>query len=172
MKFSTERILDKRIDVEIDGSGMFSAEFEDQDYSAPTRKELVEKLQAAVRKAKKQGTVNVTVLGLVPAAKRYASDDNYAPGAGVVHAKLRARHERQNAWLLISESKQRFQVGTYRTDSTIVRRLTDAEVAGYLDLREAVRMAEVALEDFIGAVKIDPDQALQDAAEAEKTGAK
>lgn len=175
MKLTTERILDEKIDIEIDGHGTFSAEFNDQDYSAPTRKELLEKLQVAIRKARLQGTVPVTVLGLVPVVKKqWSSDGHYDKGAGIVQAMLRARHERQSCWLLVSEEKKKFQVSVYEREGVVIaRRLNLAEVTRYLDLREAVRVAEVALEDYVGSVKINPDDALHDATQTlEKAKAK
>jgi hypothetical protein len=173
VKFATERIGDHRIDIEVDGSGQFTAEFNDCNYSHATRLGLLEELKKAVRRAELQGVVDVTVLGLVAvsnAHKRHYSNEPYEPGAGVVQAKLRGKHERQHAtWLLVAdEGKPRFQVSGYARDNVqIARRLTVVEIKQYLALRETVRVATCDLEDFIGSVKIDPAAALEGARKAE-----
>lgn len=83
-------------------------------------------------------------------------------GAGVVDAKLRAKHERQHGvFLLVAESGQKFQVGSYGSDPTIARRLTQAEAAQYIALVEAVRVATTALEDFEGNVSINASEELE-----------
>lgn len=164
MKLGTERVGVHKIDLEVDGTGKFSAEFNDQIFEAQTRKDLLEKLEKAVKKASQQGVVDVTVLGLVPGKKdkhgRF-DDGPFEVGAGVVHAKLRARHEREyNAYLLVSEENQKFKVHGFDRGAVIARRLNDAEALRYLELKEAVRMAETDLEDFVGLVKLNPDDAL------------
>jgi hypothetical protein len=169
MKLTTEKIGDARIDLDVDGHGTFSAEFNDQRYTAKTREELVEQLKKAVKKASQQGAVDVTVLGIVESGKQrggYSSDGPFKKGGGFVQAKLRARHERQhNTWLLVTDDDRfastKFQVGSYSHDGDIVRRLTIAEAMEYMKLIEAERVAKTALEDFVGAVKLDVDAALE-----------
>lgn len=174
MKLTTEKIGEARIDIEVDGDGKFWGEFNDQTYSAKTRDELLELLKKAVKKATSQGAVDVTVLGLVPAVKgRYGYDSGpFAPGDGVVHAKLRSKHERQSQYLLLSDGdgeRTKFQVSTYRRadGAVIARRLTLEEVREYQQLCETMRVAKTALEDFVGRVQIDPDKALKDATRPE-----
>lgn len=167
MKLGTEHINGERIDVEVSADGLFTAHFNDQSYAAKTRVELIDLLKKAVKKFQQQATVDVTVLGLVPTttsrAHSYRPDSPYELGAGVVHAKLRSRHEREyNTYLLVSDDEgkaQKFKVSGSR-EGCIARRLTLAETIKYLDLREQLRIATTAVEDFVGAVQIDPDHAL------------
>lgn len=167
MKLSTETIGDQKIEIEVEQGGMFVASFNDHDYRASTRVELLDQLKTAVKKAAQQGMVDVSVLGLVPTTnddRLYSRTTPYKLGDGVVHAKLRSRHEREyNTYLLVSDAKQKFKVSG-SLEGTIARRLTDPEVAEYLRLREALRVATTAVEDFVGAVKLNPDEALASAA--------
>lgn len=171
MKIATERIGGAEIDIDVSGEGRFSATFNDQEFSGKTLEELRERLKAAVKKAAAQGTVPVSVLGLVPAQKKsFGFDDGpFTRGAGIVDAKLRSKHEREyNSYLLVSDSGQKFKVAGSSREPLIARRLTLAEHMEYLKLAEAVRVATTALEDFVGSVKINPDEAL---AAARKKGA-
>jgi hypothetical protein len=148
------------IDVHVDGSGMFLAEFNDNEYEAASRKELDAKLQKAVKQFRETGVVDVTVIGRA-VMKRSKSVDRESGEA--VHAKLRSKHERQyNTWLLVTEDGIKFQVsGSY--DGTIVRRLTDDEVARYRALIATKTAAERAVQAFVDDVKIEPDTALREA---------
>jgi len=168
MKFGTETVGKHAIAVEIDGRGTFSAEFNDEDFSAPTHKELVEMLRKAVRKASKVKPVEVTILGLVPKTVRKSWDNElFIDGAGTIDAQLRGRHSRNRVYLLKTENGSKFQLSEYgRKERPIVRRLTEVEKQQYLTLLEAQRVAATALEDFIGEVSINPDQALAAAAKA------
>lgn len=175
IKLTTDRIGDHRIDIFVDSSGGFSAEFNDQSYSASTRRELLEQLQKAVRKAKQQGLVPVTVLGLVPAKPNKWNrkpDEPFESGAGVVDAQLRAQHERQhNTFLLITDDKKtKFQVETWRHRDgvTVARRLTVEEAHLYVALRGAVEVAEQQLKAFTESVAVDPADLLHEAAKAKK----
>lgn len=167
MKLTTEKIGDHRIDIEVDGNGGFFADFNDQSYSAKTLEELKATLTKAVKRATQQAAVPVTVLGIIETTARssYSSDGPFREGAGFVHAKLRAKHERQyNTYLLVTDddrmSTQKFQIyGS--SNGTICRRLTLAEVTRYMELAEAKRLAVVALEDFIGEAKVKPETVLE-----------
>lgn len=154
------------IDVHVDGSGTFIAEFNDQEYEAASRKELDAKLTKAVKVFSETGIVDVTVIGRT-VLKRSKSVEREA--ADAVHAKLRSKHERQyNTWLLVTEDGIKFQVsGSY--DGTIVRRLTDAEVERYRALVATRIAAERAVQEFIDDVKIHPDEALKQAGKKKAT---
>lgn len=174
MRLTTDTILDEKIEIYVDGSGQFSAEFNDNRYEAATRKELLEQLTKAVKLARQQGTVDVTVLGLIEnrdGRGRRIPGEPFTAGAGVVQAKLRGKHAREHgAWLLVSDAGDKFQVrGWSGRAGTIARRLTEAEVADYLTLLEAKRVAETALENFVGAVKVDPEEELQNARKGAKS---
>lgn len=176
MKLGIDRIGVDQVPLEVHVSegGEFSAEFDEERYTATTRKELLEKLEKAVKAARETNPIDVTVLGLVPVSDRKGgwSSDPFEAGAGVVQAKLRGKHQREyNAWLMITDDgKKRFKYSSSRRESIqIARRLNAAEVREYLALREAIRVAETALEDFVGKVQIDPEEALQAARKAKAT---
>lgn len=168
-----------RIDINVDDNGNFSAEFNDQDFSAKTKADLVEKLTKAVKRADAQGVVDVTVLGLVPLMPGKGSawrgrGEHFEQGAGFVNAKLRGQHERSyHTYLLVSEAGigykagVKFQVSGSR-EGVICRRIDLQEGLRYMELLEAKRTADTALEDFIGLVKIDVDETLAAARKKEK----
>jgi hypothetical protein len=169
MKFATEKVRGEAIDIEVNGAGEFSATYEDQDYTANSKKELIEQLDRAVKKAKTVKAVDVTVLGLVEKTARSRWDtERFEQGDGFVQAKLRSRHERQRVWLMVTDDKDKtkFAIGNYRSEGTIVRRLTPAECAHYLELCAAVRVAEAALKAFIDEVQIEPAEMLKQASVA------
>lgn len=170
MKLTTEKISEQRIDIEVDTNGGFSATFNDQDFNAKTRLELIEQLKKAVKRFERVTPVEVTILGLVRKKNRKSWDSEaFEQGAGAVNAKLRGRHVRNRVWLMESDDDDKackFHLGGYKSDGTIVRRLTPKETLRYNELLEQKRVAETALEDFVGSVKVDPYQALNNAAAA------
>jgi hypothetical protein len=164
MKLTTAKIGSVSIDIEVNAGGTFTANYNDNDYEAKTSDELYEKLRAAVKKAQQQGTVDVSVLGLVPTEKKspFGRTEPYQQGIGVVHAKLRAKHERHyQTHLLVSEEKKNFQVNGYDRSGIVTRRLSQTDVDYYVALREKVKAAEQELQTFVDSVKIDPDKALE-----------
>lgn len=169
MKLGTETFSDgTKIDIEVTSGGEFRAEFMDNAYDAPTRKELLEKLEKAVKKAQTQRAVDVTILDLQPrdTTKKTSGwcDDRgpYEHGRGAVHASLRAKHGRQwNTWLLADDDGKKFQVSG-RNAGIICRRLTSDEVAEYVRLAKAVDDADEAFAAFRNRVEIEPARALED----------
>lgn len=164
MKLGTETIGEVPIDVDVTPHGEFIAEFDGQTYRASTRIDLLEKLRTAVKKAQRQGVVDVTVLNLKEHDKKGGTFlDAFDTGDGFVHAKLRSKHEREHStWLLVSESKKKFKVSSY-DKRIIARRLTAQEGEEYWTLVMALRAAESALRAFTDSVEIDPDEALKKA---------
>jgi len=165
MQLSTERIGKERIEIHVTDLGEFWAEFEDNTYRATTKLELLEQLRKAIKKASETAPIPVTVLGLVPAKPdkwNRQPDEPFEPGPGALQAKLRGEHERQSRYLLITDDKKKFQVGTYQRDRVIIaRRLTAAEVEHYLELREALTRASKAVDEFENEVRADPAQLLK-----------
>lgn len=159
MKLTTAKLGKHKIDIEVGHNGKFSAVLDDQDYSADTQAELLEQLKKAIRRLEKQKPIEVTVLGIVKSKHGHYRD--YNEGDGFLHALLRGRHDRNRVWLMTTEDgKEKFQIGGYERDGTIVRRLTHAETSAYMALLEQRRKTKTAIEDFIGAVKLDPYKAL------------
>lgn len=168
MRLSTETIGAHKIEIDVDGHGQFSAEFNDHTFTHKTRLELIDALKVAVKRADAQGVVEVTVIGIAASDRKYSSDP-FMSGAGYVHAKLRGKHERQhNTFLLVTDDARfkptKFKIEGWR-NGTITRRLTDVETTEYLRLAESLRVATTALEDFTGAAQIKPEDALDAARE-------
>lgn len=164
MKLNSEKIGNVLVDIEVDPNGMFSATFDGEDYREKTREQLLEKVKAAVRKAKRARPVDVSVLDTIEKPARKTWDTEYfMDGLGIVDAKLRGHHERNRRWLLTEEGgqKRKFNISTYEDSEKIVRRLTDEEKRRWFQLKEAERLAAVALEDFLGVVKVDPAELLE-----------
>jgi hypothetical protein len=166
MKLTTEKIGNEQVEIHVSPSGDFMAELNDQSFRASTRDELISKLQAVAKKAAQRGVVDVTVLGLVEqdGSKMSHSLDPFSTGDGFVHAKLRAKAEREHStFLLISESKKKFKVSGYDR-RIIARRLTVQEEEEYTALVATVRAAEQQLKAWIELVQIDPEEAMKAAA--------
>lgn len=164
MKVRDERFPDgTSVPIHVDQAGGFYAEFAEQRYDAQTLLELVNKLGKAVKKFQNQRAVDVSVVDLVytPGRRHYSSGE-FDQGRGVIHARLRAKHERQyGTWLLESVDGKRFQVSG--SDSGVIcRRLTEEEVAEYTRLAEEADRAQQVLLAFKTRVGIDPDQALEE----------
>jgi len=158
------------IDIHVDSAGAFNAVFNDQEYSAKTMAELHDKLNKAVKKARDQGVVDVTVVGIVPIVRKVGAyhhpGDHFMQGPGVVNAKLRGKHDRQsNCYLLMTEAGDgvkaglKFQIG-YSREGRICRRLTLAEATRYVELAKARDAAIEALNDYEQGILLDVDDAL------------
>lgn len=162
---TTARIWDERIDVSVTSAGFFEAEWDDVRYSAKTLDELQEQLTRAVKKTRETKAVDVSVLNLIPKTKKgqfYESRDPFEEGRGVVHAKLRGKHERESAWLLTSDDGKRFKISNYSSGTNdLCRRLTSAEVEEYMRLAQAVDAAEAALDAFRKSVHVHPEDVLK-----------
>lgn len=156
-KLTTITIGDERIDVDVDAAGKFSATYQEEDYRTTTLDELTKKLEQAHRDAKQAIRVPVTVLGLIPNVEknRYGKPDPFTRGRGVVHGVLRGKHGRLSVYLLTSDDGKKFQVETYSSAPTICARLTDVQVARYLELAEAKDAAVAALETFEEVAALD-----------------
>jgi hypothetical protein len=151
MAFKTEKIGDERIEIEVSQAGKFVATFDETDYRADTYAELIEQLKKAVARYKKGVAVPVTLLGLVPAVKSKWSGpaEKFEKGIGVVHAKLRAEHARNNALLLATDpGGDKFQIGSYESRGVICPRLDENQVATWTTLKTAAVRAETALRAF------------------------
>lgn len=155
----------ERISVHVANDGSFWAEFDGQRYEEKTLDELKTKLTKVVKASAQRGTIEVSVLGLVPNENKKMSrslEGPFVEGNGVVQAKLRGKHERQwGVYLLVSDDGQKFQVGGYRRGSgVIVRRLTDNEIARYVALRATAEAAQHALTEFENSVSENVDDLL------------
>lgn len=168
MKFGTEQIGKHKIEVEVDRKGQFSAEFDEVTYSASTVNELTDVLKKAVKRLEKVKPIAVTVLGMIKKAPTSKWDtEKFSEGDGAIDALLRGYHERNRVWLLTTvEGQHKFQVGGYGNRAVIARRLTLQETIDYQARLEARRVAVTAVEDFIGAAKVDPAALLEAARKA------
>lgn len=161
MILTTKNILDEQITIYVDGGGAFAAEVNDDRIEAKTLEELEQRIERAIKKARDTRAVDVTVINIIPTGDnrtRGWSDGPFRQGRGVLHAKVRGKHERQAAWLLIEDGKEKrkFQISTYdREGITICRRLSAEEIATYEQLATAVDEAAARLEAFRQSVQIE-----------------
>lgn len=168
MKLGHDIINGRRIEIDIDAAGNFSATFDDQTFSDKTHAGLLEKLKKAIKKAAAQGTVDVTVIGIVKQHDSRYNSSPFTAGPGYLQAKLRGPHERSyNTWLLVTDDARyskpvKFQIQGTR-EGRICRRLTDAECRRYIEIAEARRAAATALEDFEGETSLNLEEALSGA---------
>lgn len=163
MKIKTETIQGENIDIEIDSSGMFSADYDEESYRGKSLEELLEKLKRAVNKSRDQRAVDVTVVGLIPREKKSSiyREEPYVEGDGLITATLRKKHERQSMYLLTADDGTKFQLSSYREGRTkICRRLTPEEMATYQALAAASTDAQAALENWLVTVRVDADELL------------
>lgn len=152
-------INNQTVEIEVDGSGRFTAEFDDQDFTAKTMEELGEQLRVAGKKSRETKAVDVSVIDHVLSKDRY---DPLQSGIGVVHAKLRGQHERNHEWLLTAESGQKFKVRQWGSGERVIcRRMTESEVAEYMQLANAVKTAEKVFESFRAKMRADPKRLLK-----------
>jgi hypothetical protein len=171
-KLTTDTIGTERIDIYVDGSGLFSAEYLDERYSAETRKLLLEKLEKAVKAHQNERAIPVSIVNLVRNTDRKGwNNDAFASGRGVIQAKLRGKHQRLfDTWLYATDDdkQQRFSRRQSYRDGTLCRRLTDAEIAEYLALAKQADEAEAVLKEWITERAIDPEEALTEEALTEE----
>lgn len=156
---TTIEINNERVEISVNNAGRFQAEYDDQEFSTKTLDELTEQLKAAGKLAAETKAVDVTVIDHVLDSK--ARFDPLTKGIGVVHAKLRGKHERNDEWLLTSESGRKFKVRQWGDEQHICRRLTNEEVDEYTALARAAVAAEKALESWRHARRLDPEAALK-----------
>lgn len=161
MKIATETIGGQQIEIDVDAAGVFTAEYQDEEYRGETLKALKDKLIEAGKQVRAERAVPVTVLNRVPtrAKNTYGKTDPFEQGTGVVHATLRGQHARLKSWLLSGPEGQKFSESTYG-HSEIARRLAEPEVSEYYALKDAIRVAEEAYQAFLDRVLIDPKAAL------------
>lgn len=166
MKLTTEQIGDHRIDIHVNEGGKFTATFEDHDYRADTKDELIEDLRQAARKMKAQVAIPITMVDTVPASatnSRNFSDDPYVRGTGVVQCVFRGVHPRTGALLLADLDGKKFQLSSYEGKRNVAKRLTPDEEARYLELANALLVAQTAKDDFLETILLDPKKLQADA---------
>lgn len=158
MKVATERIGGEAIDVDVDSAGTFRATFKDGDYQAKSLEGLREQLAKAEKAQLNSKPVDVTILNLTRAAGNTARE-RYETGRGVVHAKLRGRHERERTWLLTDLHGNKFSLAAhFRTP--VCKRLGEAEVAIYEKLAADLTAAEKAMRAFEEEFSQEPAELL------------
>lgn len=159
MRLTSERIEGELVEIDVDGSGTFWAEFADVRHSGATLLELKEKLGREIKKAKETKPLEVTVVDLVPNVKKGGWENGaYRDGRGAVHALLRGKHKTQGQYLLRDLEGKAFQISTYSNGGhKILRRLSDEEIAEYARLAGEADGATKALEEWISARSANPE---------------
>lgn len=161
MKIATETIGGQKIDIDVDGAGVFRATYEEEEYRGESLKAVKDKLIEAAKQVQIERAVPVSVLDWIPTKEksRYGKTEPFEQGTGVVHATLRGQHARLKSWLLSGPEGQKFRLSTY-DHSWIAHRLAEAEVSEYHALKDAIKVAEDAYQAFLDRVLIDPRAAL------------
>lgn len=163
MKVTTDTIGKEKIDIHVDSSGHFWAEYEDERYEDETRKALLEKLAKAVKRHESEKAVRVTLVDVQPTTRKSFSYGPYEPGRGVLHARLRGKHGREwNAWLFVSEDgKTKFKMASHNGGFTLCPRLSAEQVAEYERLSGAIETAKAAYAEWLKGVEVTPEEALK-----------
>lgn len=163
MKISTERIGDEQIEIEVTPSGRFEASFNEEDYRAETKGELLEILRAAVGKAKQaRAPLPVTLIDRVR-GKRNSWDSlgSVIDGRGTLDMLLRGVHARTRVVMLL-DGEKKIQLDTsWGNNRFIARRLNSDEKAEYEELTVALDRASAAYNAFKAKVLIDPKDAME-----------
>lgn len=154
-KVGSETIDGAAFEISVDSSGNFIAEFGGEDYSADSKKKLVDKLRAAVR-TRNRVAVPATMI------ERGYHDDKEPKLVNVVLTGMHAG-SRNVLYREEGTGKTGQDIG-YR--DTTLRRLTPAESKTYLELWRAKHAATVKLEAWTKERTIEPKQAVSDAMQA------
>lgn len=163
-KVTTDQIGTEKIEIFVDASGQFHAEYNDESFNADTRAGLLDLLSKAVKSKEKETAIPVTFIDLVPSTKNSGwGDDKYTTGRGIMHAKLRGKHAREsNTYLFVSDDgKTKFKMGRYNGLNKLCRRLTPEEIAEYTRLAKEVDFAEANMDGWLATVHVDAKDVLK-----------
>lgn len=171
MKISTERIGDELIEIEVTPSGRFEASFNEEDYRAETKGELVELLRAAVGKAKQaRPPMPITLLNRIRGKKTSWGKQGIIEGRGTLDLMLRGVHSRTRV-ILLTDGDQKIQLDLgWGGNKAVARRLNANEKAEYQELTAALDRASAAYSAFEAKVLIDPKAAMESPAPGEPGG--
>lgn len=168
MKVSTVTVGETKVDIFVDNGGKFYAEYDEEDYSATTLSEVTDKVKTAVKRAKMQKPIDVTVVDLKPSTKRSGSgygysNEPYEHGRGLVNLKLRAKHERNwNSYLYADGQGRKFSLsrggdGSHR----VLRKLTVHEAVEYERLTTALDEAQAKYDAWLKTRALNLDETLK-----------
>lgn len=143
-------VLGEKIDLYVDNSGTFRAEYQGEEYHAATAVEVKTMLTKAIRADKETRAVSVSIIDLVPNTKKKRDSwgdrpEPFVEGRGVVHGKLRGRHGHHHEWLLEADGKK-FTLRCSGSNNIICLRLSPTRVKEYLQLAAEFDKAEAAFE--------------------------
>lgn len=171
MKISTEKIGDEQIEIEVTPEGRFEASFNEEDYRAETKGELLDILRAAVGKAKQaRAPMPITLLNRIRGKKTSWGEIGIIEGRGTLDLMLRGVHSRTRVILLTDGDKKiQFDNG-WGGNKAVARRLTANEKAEYQELTAALDRASAAYSAFEAKVLIDPKAAMESPAAGEPGG--
>jgi hypothetical protein len=161
MKVTTDQVGAQRIDIFVDNSGEFHAEYNEQSYRAETRMLLIKQLEKAVKSAENEKAIPVTIIDMVVSADK-RDEGKYESGRGVIQAKLRGKHGREwSTWLFMTDDgKKKFKLSSHETRK-LCRRLTPEEIAEYERLAARVDEAEMLMAEWLATVHVSPEEALK-----------
>src|SRR5215510_8130893 len=151
-KVTEWKIRDQKVAVEVDHLGNFSATVDDVTLEAKTLVELKPKVEKAIKRMidnenpKKQ--IAITVLGMVLTKSQH---DPLAKGVGVVHARLRGKHQRNHEYLFTAEAGPKFKLRSWGNQH-VTKRLNAGQEAEYLQLAMArfEKAHEISMDRLLG----------------------
>ncbi len=154
----TETIHGVKVEFEVDSKGRFTVDLGDHgDFSGSTLQEVEDEVTKVLKRAKSQQPIEVTFVGITSSKRHSYGAEEYHVGTEALDATLRGYAKRTRDWLITKLDGKKDKISKGYSDSgiTVCRRLTPAEHVEWKQLQEARRVAAVAIEDFIGARKID-----------------
>jgi len=161
MKVTTDQILTEKIDIHVDNSGQFWAEFNDMRYTADTRMKLLEDLKKAVKAAEGEKAVPVTLINVSKKKEYSYGGSAYSQGRGIVHCRVRGKHGREyNTFLFVTDDGTKFKRSTHDAGD-LCRRLSESEIAEYERLTKIIDAAEADFNGWLKGVTISPSEALK-----------
>lgn len=172
-----EKIGDLYVEIEVESSGKFAATIEEEEYSADTKADLIEKLRKAYKRRQKVDPVEITLLDYdqewqeTPSyqkAKRFPGRrEGEDPEDGYhTHATLRGKNPRTRQLLVTINEKKDTLDYSYR-GTPIARRLSEPELVEFRRLKQAIRDAKAAYDAWYQSVKFDVDGWLKPAEQDE-----
>lgn len=155
MKVKTYQGVDISVNTD---SGEFSASVAADRVKAPTLAALQNQIDKIQKKTKVKVAIPVSVLGQVWKPNRgysYQGRDSWISGAGVQHCTLTGFDIKGNVQWKDDKTGKAERASRWGRNVQFVRRLTDAEIEEYINLRKAKDAAEAAYHLFEEKVRID-----------------
>jgi hypothetical protein len=156
-KVKTETIHGVEVEFEVDSKGRFTADVGDHgEFSGATLQEAEDQVTKVLKRAKATQAIDVTFVNITSRKRHSYGAVEFQSGEDALDVTLRGYAARTRDWLItVDGKKEKISKGYSDSGPVVCRRLTPAEHATWKQLQEARRVAATAIEDFIGARKLD-----------------